>query len=142
MPFHYRIFPDENLVYYRGEGIVTGADAENLFEQYATHPDAASGQNILADLRALSEVRMDMNDRLRLQARMEPVLSAGGKKRHYVMFAPTALSQKLAETFREFWSSAPLIKVVVVTQESAVSRVISLPNGGLQTLAARLREEV
>ena len=131
MPFQFSILPEYNLVFYRAQGIVTGADAEDLFERYATHPQAASGQDILCDLSELSEVRMDLDARIRLQARMEPVLAAGGKPRQYILYAPTALSCQMAETFREFWLSAPLITVRVLPKEALLRQFIQLPPNGL-----------
>lgn len=139
MPFSFHISPDRNLAYYQGRGVITCADAVGLFESYATHPDACSGQNILCDLTGLREVRMDMDDRLRLQARMEPVLAAGGKPRLYVMYAPTAISQKLAETFAEFWDAAPLITVTVVRCKTRAAQILSLPLSIFETMQSRLK---
>lgn len=138
MPFVYHIAPDYNLAFYQGRGVITCSDAVGLFESYATHPEACSGQNILCDLTDLREVRMDLDDRLRLQARMEPVLAAGGKPRLYVMYAPTALSQRLAETFAEFWEAAPLITVSVVRCKTKTAHILRLPLNIFDLMQARL----
>ena len=127
MPVSIEVFVNPSLIFLTSTGVITDADSAVAFETYATHPNARPGQNLLNDLSALKESRIDYPKRMKLQSVMEPILAMGNQPRRYVMFAPTPRTRALAEGYRSFWDAVPQIDLTIAQNEASALAALDLP---------------
>ena len=139
MPVSIDVFQEPSLIYLVSTGVITDADSSVAFETYATHPNARPGQNILNDLSALKESRIEYAKRMRLQSVMEPILSMGGERRRYVMFAPNERAKALAENYMTFWQPVPQMDLMIAGFEAEALDLLDLEYSSFDALRAKAR---
>ncbi|WP_412562854.1 hypothetical protein [Thalassobius sp. MITS945101] len=139
MPVSIDVYQQPNLIYLISTGVITDADSAVVFETYATHPNAQPGQNILNDMSALKESRIDYAKRMRLQSVMEPILSMGGGTRRYVMYAPNERALALAENYITFWQPVPQMELMLAKSEPEALGLLGLDYMTFDALRADAR---
>jgi len=139
MPVSIDVYQQPNLIYLISTGVITDADSAVAFETYATHPNAQPGQNILNDMSALKESRIDYAKRMRLQSVMEPILSMGGGTRRYVMYAPNERALALAENYITFWQPVPQMELMLAKSEPEALGLLGLDYMTFDALRADAR---
>lgn len=139
MAIDLKILPDLNLIVMTWSGRIDAGQSDAALQEYATHPQARSGQNILSDMRAVTHSRFDLPKRLAIQAKLERILKIGDTPRHIVYYAPTEVSQLMATQYAALWAVTPSVTAEVLSDESQALRALDLSVGSIADLLAGTR---
>jgi len=134
MSIEYRILNARGLVYVRYSGHVSFSETARAFESYGRDPDMRPGQKQLVDLARVTDWDRDFASLLKIQAAKADLFVAAGHETHFVCFAPTEHTQKMARMVLRSWDDVPGVVALLQTTEADALHVLGQPEHSFEAL--------
>ncbi len=141
MPLSFEIFPKRGLAVITYSGVAGIAETGEVFAQYAAHPDAAPGQKHLLDLSRVTDVEQDFLRLMAFQARAAGAVGQPVMPAMLVYYAPTPISQKMANMAYRSWNGVGDIALAVVADEAEALGLVGCSEARIADLKRRVAEE-
>jgi len=132
MSLKFKIFPDLNLAYIRYEGIFEMAETALALTEYAQDPKAVPGTRQLVDLSQLVGYEKDYAKLIELQMQKIEIFMGGLHQTLMTFYAPTPVSQHLAQLISNSWTATDSVIIRVLTTEEECLEVL-----GIRTMTFR-----
>lgn len=134
MPVSFRILPERGLVFVRYTGFALLDESNEVFGQYAAHPDFRPGQKQLVDLSGVTGVETDYVKLFALQAKKADVFLGTGAQTLLVYFAPTPIAMDLAESVIRSWEPSGAVIPLIQEDEQEALKLLGQPERSFEDL--------
>lgn len=127
MPGSYQILPERGLVYVRYEGFVRLQEAQDLFADYQTKPDAHPGQKQLVDLTHVEDFERDFPTLMAMQAEKADTFLSKGHQFFMVFVAPTEKAQAMGRILVAPWKGVNGVVTSMQYDEAGALAILGQP---------------
>lgn len=139
MPGSYRILPDRGLVYVSYEGFVLLREADAMFADYLTQPEADPGQKQLVDLTRVEDFERDFPTLMAMQADKVDTFLTTGHQFFMVFVAPTPMAQAMGRLLVAPWTGVNGVVTSMQYDEAGALAILGQPES---SIADMLRSRV
>ncbi len=136
MAVTFRILKSQGVVFVKYTGHAILSDASRVFGDYAAHPDCAPGQKQLIDLSGITGWDQDFVQLLKFQAQKADAFMGKGAETLIVYYAPTKVSQSIAQIAMQAWEPFPSVVPIVIEDEAESLNVLGLPFQSFEKMLA------
>jgi len=137
MAVSYRILAEHALVYVRYEGMASLSDGFKAFDAYLCDPLCRPGQKQFIDLSAVTEIERDFPKLMAFQAFKAMQFVAPGQQTLLVYFAPTEISQIMANLSLRSWAGFDHVAARMMEDEAAAMEFLGLRGKRISELLAQ-----
>ncbi len=136
MSISYQIIPKYGVVYVRYQGQANFKDTMAAFSQYAQDPDFQPGQKQIVDFSEITGWDENYVELMKTQALKAEAFVGTQAQTLIVYYAPTDLSQKIAQLSLQSWDPFPFVVPIVQDTEKDTLAILGLPHDAMKSMLA------